>query len=218
MKITKYPQSCLMVETQRGKILVDPGILKYKEEYFNKWNQADIVLLTHWHSDHVNYEVLKKMKAEIYSTLEVQKHYPDLKINIISEKDDLALDYMSVYVTKAIHGYNPNLKGKEVLENVGYIINDAPGKNDKKLYVTSDTICFETHVLADIIALPVTGHGLTMSSYEAALFAQELNAKLVLPIHMDNEMYPTDMDYMKKNFEKFGINYKVLEIEESIEI
>lgn len=55
-----------------------------------------------------------------------------------------------------------------------------------------------------------------MSSYEAALYANKVGAKLVLPTHMDNEMYPTDFHYMKENFEKYHINYKVLEIEESI--
>ena len=34
MKITKFPQSCLLIETKGKKILVDPGNLKYKEEYF----------------------------------------------------------------------------------------------------------------------------------------------------------------------------------------
>ena len=57
-----------------------------------------------------------------------------------------------------------------------------------------------------------------MSAFEASLFSKELGANLVLPIHMDNEKYPTDVNYMKENFDKFNINYKVLEIEESIEI
>lgn len=35
---------------------------------------------------------------------------------------------------------------------------------------------------------------------------------------MDNDVYPTNVDYMKENFEKFNINYKVLGIEETIEI
>ena len=37
MKITRYPQSCLLIETKGKKILIDPGILKYKDEYYNKW-------------------------------------------------------------------------------------------------------------------------------------------------------------------------------------
>lgn len=49
MKITKYPQSCLLVETKGKKILIDPGTLKYKEEYFDVWNNVDIILITHKH-------------------------------------------------------------------------------------------------------------------------------------------------------------------------
>lgn len=214
MKITKYPQSCLLIETMNKKILVDAGSLKYKDEYFNLWKQADIILLTHKHGDHVNYDVLKKIGIPIYSTLEVQNAYPELKINIIKEKDNISLDNINIEVVKAVHGYNPLLKnGGEVFENVGYIIDD----NKTRLYITSDTICFNNDYKADIVALPVTAYGLTMSSFEASLFAKELGVKLVLPIHMDNEKYPTDLEYMKKNFEKFDINYKVLEIEESFE-
>ena len=46
MKITKYPQSCLLIETKGKKILIDPGALKYKEEYFEVWNSVDIILIT----------------------------------------------------------------------------------------------------------------------------------------------------------------------------
>jgi len=101
-----------------------------------------------------------------------------------------------------------------VYENVGFIIDDKK----TRLYITSDTICFNNEYKADAVALPVTGYGLTMTSYEASLFAIELGAKLVLPIHMDNDIYPTDTKYMEKNFKEFNINYKVLEIEESIEL
>lgn len=215
MKITKYPQSCLLIETNNKKILVDAGGLKYKEEYFDIWKQADIILLTHKHGDHVNYDVLKNIDVPIYSTLEVQNTYPELKINIIKENDTIPLDNINIEVVKAVHGYNPNLKnGGEVFENVGYIIDD----NKTRLYITSDTICFNNDYKADIVALPVTAYGLTMSSYEASLFSKDLGAKLVLPIHMDNGKYPTDLEYMKKNFETFDINYKVLEIEESLEV
>lgn len=215
MKITKYPQSCLLIETNSKKILVDAGGLKYKEEYFDIWKQADIILLTHKHGDHVNYDVLKNIDVPIYSTLEVQNTYPELKINIIKENDTIPLDNINIEVVKAVHGYNPNLKnGGEVFENVGYIIDD----NKTRIYITSDTICFNNDYKADIVALPVTAYGLTMSSYEASLFAKDLGAKLVLPIHMDNEKYPTNLEYMKENFETFDINYKVLKIGESLEV
>lgn len=215
MKIVKYPQSCLMVETNGKKILIDAGSLKYQESFLDDWKKADAILVTHKHGDHFNSEVLKDIDIPIYSTQEVQDTYPEVKINVIKENDILNFDDVRVEVVKAIHGYNPNLKnGGQVFENVGYIIDD--GK--KRLYLTSDTICFNNDYKADIVAFPVTGYGLTMSAYEAALYAKELGAQLVLPIHMDNPKYPTDLEYMKKNFDEFDINYKVLDIEEMIEI
>ena len=215
MKITKYPQSCLMVETNSKKILIDAGSLKYQDKFLEEWKKADIILVTHKHGDHIKSDVLKDINIPIYSTEEVQNTYPEIKFNIVKENDILDFDDVKVEVVKAIHGYNPLLKnGGQVFENVGYIIDD----DKTRLYITSDTICFNNDYKADIVALPVTAYGLTMSSYEASLFAKELGAKLVLPIHMDNEKYPTNLEYMKKNFETFDINYKVLEIEESLEV
>ena len=197
MKITKYPQSCLLVETNNKKILIDAGGLKYQEKFLDNWKTVDLVLITHKHGDHIKIDVLKELNKPIYSTQEVQNTYPEIEFNIVKENDVLQFDNIKVEVVKAIHGYNPNLKdGKEVFENVGYII-DA---GSCRLYITSDTICFKNDYKADVVALPITAHGLTMSSYEASLFANELGAKLVLPIHMDNDTYPTDIEYMKVNF------------------
>ena len=215
MKITKYPQSCLMVETKNKKILIDAGGLKYQDRFLDKWKEADIVLITHKHGDHIKKDAIMAINKPVYSTSEVQRAFPEIKFNIVKENDVIEIDGIRIEVVKAIHGYNPLLKGdKEVLENVGYIIDDG----NIRLYTTSDTICFSNNYKCDVVALPVTAHGLTMSSYEAALYSKDLEAKLVLPIHMDNDFYPTDIDYMKKNFSEFNINYKVLEIEEEIEL
>ena len=215
MKITKYPQSCLMVETGNKRILIDAGGLKYQDKFLEEWNKSNIILITHKHGDHIKSDALKNINIPIYSTQEVQDAYPEIKFNIVKENDTLDFDSIKIEVVKAIHGYNPLLKnGGQVFENVGYIIDDG----SHRLYTTSDTICFNNDYKADVVALPVTAHGLTMSAFEASLFSKELGANLVLPIHMDNEKYPTDVNYMKENFDKFGINYKVLGIEESIEI
>ena len=197
MKITKYPQSCLMIETNNKRILIDAGSLKYEDKFLEAWKKADIILITHKHGDHIHSNVIKDLTIPIYSTGEVQNNYPEIKFNIVKENDVLHLEDIKIEVVKAIHGYNPNLKnGGQVFENVGYIVDDG----QHRFYVTSDTICFNNDYKADIVALPVTAHGLTMSAYEASLFAKELGAKLVLPIHMDNEKYPTNLVYMEENF------------------
>ena len=217
MKITKFPQSCLLIETKGKKILIDPGNLKYKEEYFDIWNNVDIILITHKHPDHCNAEILEKLNKNIiiYSTKEVAEANKSLKISIIKENDIIELDNIKIEVVYAIHGYQPLLKGaKEVHENVGYIIDDE----SNRLYTTSDTICFKNDYKADILCIPVTGHGLTMSAFEASLYAKEVGAVLTIPIHMDNPAFPPDFDYIKEMFEKYEVDYEILENDETIEV
>ena len=217
MKITKFPQSCLLIETKGKKILIDPGTLKYKEEYFDIWNNVDIIFITHKHPDHCNTEVLEKLNKniKIYSTKEVQDANESLNINIIKENDTIELGNIKVEVVHAVHGYQPLLKGtKEINENVGYIVDDG----ENRLYTTSDTICFKNYYKADILCVPVTGHGLTMSAFEAALYAKEVGAILTIPIHMDNPTFPPDFKFIEEMFNKYEVEYEILENDESIEI
>ena len=216
MKITKFPQSCLLIETKGKKILVDPGTLKYKEEYFDIWNNVDIILITHKHPDHCNTEILVELNKNIaiYSTKEVQNANEGLNIKIVKENDTFKIGDITIEVVHAIHGYQPLLKGKEINENVGYIIDDE----ENRLYTTSDTICFKNDYKADILCVPVTGHGLTMSAFEAALYTKEVGATLTIPIHMDNPAFPPDLDYIKEMFGKYEVEYEILENDETIEI
>lgn len=217
MKITKFPQSCLLIDTKGKKILIDPGTLKYKEEYFDIWNKVDVILITHKHPDHCNTEVLEKIndKIKIYSSKEVQDANKNLNISVVKENDIIELDDIKIEVVHAIHGYQPLLKGdKEINENIGYIVDDG----DNRLYTTSDTICFRNDYKADILCIPVTGHGLTMSAFEASLYAKEVGATLTIPIHMDNPSFPPDFEYIKEMFNKYEVEYEILENEETIEI
>ena len=217
MKITKFPQSCLLIESEGKKILVDPGNLKYKDEYFDIWNSVDVILITHKHPDHCNVEVLEKLNKDIsiYSTKEVADTYTGLNINIVKEDDVLKFGNVKVEVVYAVHGYQPLLRGdKEIHENIGYIIDDG----ENRLYTTSDTICFKNDYKADILCVPVTGHGVTMSAFEAALYAKEVGAVLTIPLHMDTPMFPPDFEFIEEMFGKYEVEYEILENGESIEI
>lgn len=218
MKITKFPQSCLLIETKEKKILVDPGNLKYKEEYFKIWNEVDVILITHKHQDHCYTEVLEKIdeKIKIYSSSEVKTARPTLDIHIVKEEDTINLENeITIEVVHAEHGYIPPMKtGAKVIENIGYIIDDK----ETRVYVTSDTICFQNEYKCDILCVPVSDYGVVMGSFEAALLAKETNAKLVIPLHADNPKYPVNFDFVKKMFEENGVEYEILENEESVEI
>lgn len=219
MKITKYAQSCFLLETEGKRILVDPGYIQYNESYLDdEWNNIDVILITHKHGDHCHEEAVKKIiekGAVFYTSQEVAETYPNLSPKIVKVGDSIDIDAIKVEVVKAVHGYMPFLKGgNEINENIGFIIDD--GK--KKVYTTSDSICFENDYNCDVLFVPVCNHGLVMGPFEAALFAKETGASLVIPYHYDNPKFPTDLEKVKEEFEKQGLNYKVLGIGESIEI
>jgi len=219
MKITRFAQSCFLIETKGKRILVDPGVIQYKESYLSeRWGNIDVLLVTHKHGDHCNVEAIKKIiegsRVKFYTTREVSDEYPELSPDIIKEGDVLNLEGIKIEIVKAVHGYIPLLKGgKEVYENVGYIIDDGVNR----IYHVSDSICFDNNYKCDILLVPVVNHGLVMGSWEAALFAKETGAKLVIPMHYDNPIHPADFEKIKNDFEHRDLNFKFLGIEEAVE-
>lgn len=124
MKITRFAQSCILIETHNKRILVDPGNLQYKESYpENEWSNIDILLITHKHRDHCHIDAIQKitknLKTNFYTTKEVADAYPGLSPKIIKAEDIIKFDDITIEVVKAVHGYIPILKGgKEIYENV----------------------------------------------------------------------------------------------------
>ena len=50
--------------------------------------------------------------------------------------------------------------GGKVNENIGYIIDDK----DTRIYITSDTICFENEYKCDVLCAPVSDYGVVMGA------------------------------------------------------
>lgn len=218
MKITRYPQSCVLIESNQKKILIDPGILKFEESFLEDWKQVDLVLVTHKHADHCHAEVISEAlnnNAKLYTSSEVLNTYPELNGNAVKIGNTFEADGFKIEVVKAVHGYIPPLRGeKEIKENIGFIIT----VENKRVYITSDTVCFKNDYKCDIVVLPISNHGLTMGPFEAALFTKETGASLALPVHDDNPAYPADQKSVEENFSKLEINYKKLNTKDGISI
>lgn len=216
MKITKFAQSCILIESNSKKILVDPGSILFDESLLSEyWKEIDIILVTHKHYDHfcqtAIIEMLKNAKTNLYSSSEVARAYPEVDMNIVKVGDEITGDDFKIEVVDSVHGYMPFLKGdSEVNEGLGYII-EIEGK---QIYMVGDSICFKNDYKCDILCVPVSGHGLVMGTFEAALYAKEVEASLVIPVHMDNPRFLVDKKALNGDFE--GLNYKILEIKESI--
>ncbi len=217
MKLTKFPQSCALLESNSGtKILIDPGSIDFEEKFLNSWNKADAIFVTHKHSDHFNKEFLGNTSIKIYSTKEVQNCFADIKINDIKVGDKVVIGDMEIEVVKAIHGFLPKMKtGGEVLENVGYIVR-ADGTS---IYITSDTICFNNDYKADFLFAPVTGHGIAMSAYETSFYTKMVGAKLLIVCHLDNtKLFPKNLEYLDAQMKEQGIEYVLLDYGQTIDL
>ena len=222
MKITKYNQSCLLVETNNKRILFDPGSIGYNDSLLDEWTNIDYIFITHKHGDHCKDDavnaIVNRDGAKVYTTKEVQENHNLINTIIVKENDVVDLGDIKVEVVKAIHGYLTPMKtsGGEVLENVGYILDDGR----KRLYTTSDTIGFNNDYKCDILCMPFNGNGLTLGIIDGVMFAKDINPEIVLPIHMEHPwpfMNP-NLDALKAEIEKEGINYKILELKETIEL
>jgi len=220
MKLTRFAQSCLLIETKGKRILVDPGNLFFEESLLTDyWNNINLIFVTHKHSDHCYapaiLDIMKNPQTKFYSTSEVAEKYIDIHSEIIKVWDILQFDEITIKVVPAVHGFLPQLKwGGEVLEWVGYIIDDG----EKKIYIVGDSICFPTEEVCDILFVPVCNHGLVMWAFEAAKFAQQVQAKLVIPCHYDNEKFHIDIKTVEDEFKKQNISYRILELKKSIDV
>lgn len=220
MKITKYPQACLLIETDNKRILVDPGNINLQDRYINEdWKNIDVILVTHRHRDHCDIDainaIINRDNSILYTSNEVIEK-TGLNGTKVKENDIINLGEINIYVVKAVHGFLPSMKqtDSEILENLGYIIDD--GKI--RLYITSDTICFNNEYECDVVCMPFNGNGLTIGMYEAPMFIKDLNAKLVIPIHFEHPTLKVDKEKLIKMFLENNIEYELLNDEESIEI
>jgi len=216
MKVKKFPQSCLLFKTTEQLILVDPGSINFNEAFMDEWKKADAVLVTHRHADHIKADKLKEFNTPIYSTKEVSEHYPDLNINIVKENDVIDIGKVKTEVVRAVHGFHPRMKANngEVFENVGFIIDDQT----TRAYVTSDTIFFNNNYKADAVFAPVTGTCITMDAATTALFTKEVGAKKLFVVHMDNEIYKTDTEQVRKTLSEQDIDFTIAQNGEEYEV
>lgn len=214
MKITKYPQSAVLIEDYKNKrILVDPGEYCYDENFTaNDWDKIDILLLTHIHSDHCLPEAIKVIKQNnpdlvILSNTEVKdklKSEADIDSEVIKPGEEKQINNIKITGVKSIHGDLPS--GNPKPDVIGFLI-------DNKLYHPGDTIYLKEKPRAEIVFVPICGT-VVMNPKEAAKFVKEINPKLTIPVHYDSPNYPVDTNDFVKEME--GYNVKVLKNRESI--
>jgi L-ascorbate metabolism protein UlaG (beta-lactamase superfamily) len=175
MKITRYPQSCLVVQAENGKVVIDPGINFLEHHEFSEIADVDAVLYTHQHADHYDEVVAKEfinrgvpIICNASTAVLVGSH-----AMVVEDGQHFEVAGMQVQARELPHMLLPD--GSDGPQNTGYVIDNVffhpgDGKEIRNLRV-------------DTLALPITGPD--MSLKESFDFAKQVEAKTIIPIHFD---------------------------------
>ena len=177
-------------------VYIDPYQLASK---YQKKNDADVVLLTHDHFDHLSTDDLKQIinnNTSILSATECVEKLAGLKVKEISGIKRGEKSIIKGLTIEAVHAYNINKKFHPKSDGkVGFIIRI----NEKRIYHAGDAdlIPEMESVDPDIALVPVSGT-YVMTAEEAAKAVNELirPKKVVIPMHY-NAVVGTEEDAKK---------------------
>lgn len=225
MKITKYPQSCFLIESLGKRFIVDPGNLvleKMSNFNINDWKNIDAVFITHKHKDHIDSDLLKEV-IELNSGIKIYTNYEtvetldrdEIKSVEVKVGDILNFNEFKIEIVGAQHGYHVWFtEGNYPKIVTGFVFDDG----EHRLYHPGDTIMFPDYPKADVFLAPVCGNAVVMEPAVAIEFAKHVGAGLIIPMHYESPRHPMGYERFEEIAKNLAVNYKILQNGESLEL
>lgn len=183
MRVTKFPQSCLVIQKNGGRILIDPGTLASAEFSVKDFGKIDAVIYTHSHGDHLDESIVDELittGATLYGNADVAGVIGGDKVEVIDDGDELVIAGFKV---KAYHmEHCLMVDGSKAVPNTGFLFDDyllVPGDSTE-----------DVGIKASVLALPVFGPDI--SFHDAFDLVKATGAVAAVPIHYDVVGMPTD--------------------------
>ena len=198
MKITRFPQSCLLVQKDGHSIVIDPGYHFLESHSIDELKGVDAVLFTHQHRDHYDESIANELKQAgkpIYCN-DATSALVGENCTTVHDAETFTISGFSITARELPHMLLPD--GAEGPQNTGYVIDGivfhpGDGKDIDNLSI-------------DTLALPITGPDI--SPKEAFDFAKKLQAKKVIPIHYDG--LGANAHYYKKYAEGCSMPFEMI--------
>lgn len=200
MKITKYPQSCLLVEENGSRLLIDPGSLVSKQYAATDLLPVDAILITHEHADHLDSPLLKSLTAQgnvpVIANVSTAKFYAGEITKVVSDKENFEIAGFHVTVRELPHCLM--VDGSPGPQNSGYVINDV-------FFHPGDGINIDD-LQVDSAAVPIAGPD--VSPKDVYGFIKKIGCKLVIPIHYD--YFPNDPHFISQMLRNMNDSIRVV--------
>jgi L-ascorbate metabolism protein UlaG (beta-lactamase superfamily) len=211
MKVTKYPQSHLVIVKDSKKIIIDPGNFTFDQGYpIEQFQNADVYLITHLHDDHMGHNTIKELVSNkpVFANTDSMNKLKELGVEATEVKDGEEWEIVGFKI-KAVDLPHVWLEETPPMpQNTGFVIDDVFFHSGDGLEINSLTV--------DNAALPI-GHS-AISNNDVFKTMRKLKAKVLIPIHYD--AYKRDPQELKKQSENynFGFDIRPLKNEESTEV
>lgn len=175
MRITKYPQSCVVIEKEGNKLLFDPGFFVAQKYSADIFHDISAIILTHRHSDHVDEnfisEILNLKKVPVIANEDVSELLGSIVTKVVNNGDIFELsgfkiEALSLPHVKMVDDQTPP-------PNMGFIIDD-------ELLAPGDSVEITSHNIPYVL-LPIAGPDLSLR--DARIFCEKINAQVAVSVH-----------------------------------
>jgi len=205
MKVTRYFQSCLLIEDKGARILIDPS--GQEKDRLSEFGKLDAVFYTHEHGDHFDagmaQDFVEQGVAPVYANASTAKLIEASKTEV-KDGQEYEINGLKVKAIELPHCLM--VDGSTSVQNTGYLV-------DGKLFHPGDGAELEG-LSVDTLAVPISGPDISLK--DAYAFTMQVKAKQVIPIHYD--FLGGNPDYLGSSLNKKGVKVHGLTIGDSIEL